>query len=101
MKTLYLVIIGLAIAGGIGPALLFFGEITGNSQQTLTLRFSQSFSSIFTLIPLSVIVLGSVILFLSIKDRKTRNNQVTFLTVLIGSVIIFLGFGIFSFALFD
>ena len=101
MKTLHLVIIGLAIAGGIGPALIFFGEITGNSQETLTLRFSQSFFSIFTLIPLSVIALGIVIVFLCIKERKTRNKQVTFLTALIGSVITCLGFGIFSFELFD
>jgi len=101
MKTLHFAIIGLSIAGGIGPALLFFGEITQNSQETLASRFSQAFFSIWTLIPLSVIAFGTVILFLSIKERKTRNKQVTFLSVLIGSVIMLLGFGIFSFGLID
>ncbi len=101
MKTLHIIIIGLSIAGGIGPTLLLFGEITNNSQETLSLRFSQTFFSILTLISFSVIALGSVIMFYAIKERKTRHAQVTSLTVLIGSVIIFLGFGIFSFGLFD
>jgi succinate dehydrogenase hydrophobic anchor subunit len=101
MKTLHLVIIGIAITGGIGPALILFGTITNNSQQTLTLRFSQPFFNIFTLIPISVIVLGSVILFMAINERKIRNKQVTFQIILIGSVIIFLGFGVFSFYLID
>jgi len=60
MKTLHLVIIGLAIAGGIGPAYLFLE-----------------------------------------KSHKTRNKQVTFLSVLIDSVIMLLGFGIFCFGLID
>jgi hypothetical protein len=101
MKTLQLVIIGIAIIGGIVPALILFGTITNNSPQTLTLRFSQSFFNIFTLISASVIVLGSVILFMAINERKIRNKQVTLQIILIGSVIIFLGFGVFSFALID
>jgi hypothetical protein len=101
MKTLHFVIIGISIVGGIGSALLLFGEMIKNSQETLSLRFSQCFFNIFTMIPLLVIALGSVILLIVIKERKTRNRKVTSLIILIGSVIIFLGFGMFSFDLID
>jgi len=101
MKTLHFVILGIAIVGGIGPVLILFGEITNNSQDTLKLRFSQSFFNILTVVPLSVISLGTVILFMSIKERKIRNRQVTLQIILIGLVIIFLGFGIFSFYMMD
>ncbi len=100
-KTVYFAIIGISIVGGIGPALLLFGEITGNSQETLKSRLSQSFFNILTLIPLLVIALGTMILLLAIKERKMRHIQVTRQLILIGLVIIFLGFGIFSFYMVD
>jgi succinate dehydrogenase hydrophobic anchor subunit len=101
MKTLHFLIIGISVIGGIGPALILSEIITNNSQETLTLRFSQSFFNIFTLIPLLIIALGSIIMVIAICERKIRTKQVTTLMILIGSVILFLGFGVFGFYLID
>lgn len=100
MKTLYLIIIAASIAGGTGPVLLLIGTIENTSQETLMLRFSQSFFSILTPIALLIITLGSVIVLLGISGRKTH-RQVTPQMILIGSIIIFLGVGVFSFYLID
>lgn len=101
MKTLDFIIISISTIGGIWSALELFGTMTNNSQQTLELRFSHEFFNIFTIIPLLVIVLGSVILFLAFKERRIRERPVTLRLVFIGIIVTFRGFGVFSFYLID
>lgn len=101
MKILDFIIISISAIGGIWSALELFGTMANNSRQTLELRFSHEFFNIFIIIPLLVIILGSVILFLAFKERRIRERQVTLRLVFIGAMIIFLGFGVFSFYLTD
>jgi succinate dehydrogenase hydrophobic anchor subunit len=101
MKPIHFLIIGISVIGGIGPALILSGVIMSNSQETLASRLSQSFFNIFTLIPLLIIALGSIVMVIAIRERKIHTRQVNSLMILIGSVILFLGFGVFGFYLID
>jgi hypothetical protein len=75
------------------------GEIP--SLDTAKLRFSQNFFSIFTLIPLSVIALGVIIIFYGFKEKKIQDSQISNKLIMIGITVIFLGFATFGFYLID
>ena len=99
MKNLVLPILLVGSAALVGMYLLV-GIIIDNSYETLALRFSQSFFNIFTLIPLSIIGLGWIILVWGLLFRKFSKDirqQVALFSIL---VIIF-GFSTFGFYLLD
>lgn len=71
------------------------------SLDTAKLRFSQNFFTIFTILPLSMIGLGGVIIFYGLYEKKIQKNDITNKLILIGSIIILLGFVMFIFYLID
>lgn len=75
------------------------GEIP--SLDTAKLRFSQNFFNIFTILPLSVITLGGIIIFYGIQDKKIQDSKISRKLIIIGIIIILLGSTIFGFYLID
>jgi hypothetical protein len=70
--------------------------------QTLALRFSQTFFiGILTILPLSIIPLGGVIIYYCVKERKVQRKKITYSMIDIGSVIGLLGTGMFIFYVLD
>lgn len=67
----------------------------------LALRFSQSFFSVFTLIPFSIIIFGGVIVSYAAKERKIQRRNTTFAMLDIGAIVILIGLGMFIFYVQD
>lgn len=75
------------------------GEIP--SMDTANLRFSQNFFNIFSILPLLVMVMGGVIIFYAIYEKKIQKSGITKKIILIGSIVIFLGMVMFGIYLID
>jgi len=99
MKNLLLPILLVGSAALVGMYYLV-SIIINNSYETLALRFSQSFFNIFTLIPLSIIGLGWIILVWSISFRKF-SKEIRQQSTLFSILVMIFGFSTFGFYLLD
>jgi hypothetical protein len=98
MKTLYLHIILVGCVASVGLFELSW-ILVSNSQETLSLRFSHSFFTIFTLIPFSIIGVGLVtfwLVFAKKYDAKIKSQMILF-----GSMVILVGIETFGMYLLD
>jgi hypothetical protein len=69
--------------------------------ETLALRFSQSFFNILTVVPLSVVGFGALVIRRGIMEKKIHDASTTYATVDIGATIVLLGLGFFVFYVLD
>jgi hypothetical protein len=98
MKTLYLPIILVGCVASVGLFELSW-ILVNNSQETLFLRFSHSFFTIFTLVPFSIIGVG-LVTFLTVFTRK-YDAKIKSQMILFGSMVILVGIETFGMYLVD
>jgi hypothetical protein len=98
MKTFLLPIILVASVASVGLVELSW-LFVNNSQATLSTRLSQSFFTIFTIIPLSMIGTGIAIAVFSY--RKNYERKIKLQMILFGILVILAGCGAFSLNLLD
>lgn len=81
---------------------LIFFLVLNADITTLTLRFSLNFFNLFTVIPLSIISFGSIIVYYALKDRKRMKSKFAMHGMIdAGTIFILLGFGMFYLDIFD
>jgi hypothetical protein len=76
-----------------------FSEIP--SLDDMKTRISQNFFNVFTILPISVICFGGLIIYYGVNERKIQDSRISKKLIMIGNIIIFLGLLMFSFYLLD